>query len=165
MVNEVFDVVKVKQEFLQSVAAEYSKIFTERQLEMCLYMLDDFVNTLGANSLVLLRVEPELQQSPQLDPFQEQLAAQERAKEAYQLQLMQQQQMQQMQQPQMPIQPIPQRGEVQRQVQELNAQLPKKQATVDVDLTPDKSKSFAEKIREMRTGTKKPNRINPEDDN
>lgn len=190
--NEVFDINKVKQEFLQNTGPEYATIFSERQLEMCVYLLNDFCAAMAANNLVLLRVEQEQLMPPQYQqpPIPQMTAPPEYRQPQYQPQPRQQQYQQQYQQPpqymqdpfqELPLQPIPQQPpqqNVQRQVQELNAQLPKAPqrqfipptgaptpSVQDVDLSADKPKTFAEKIREMRAGAKKPNRINPEDDN
>lgn len=174
MSNEIFEISTVKQEFLQNMGPEYVKVFSEKQLEMSVYMLNEFCDALAGNGLVLLRIEPEPQPqqmyrappTPQMgippqyqqpiDPFQEQAM----------LRQMEQQQ-------------------VQQQIRELNAQIPSRQPVPplpplqtmrsqpqqpldnvpaqEVDLSVEKPKSFADKIREMRAGTKKPNRINPDD--
>lgn len=179
MSNEIFEISTVKQEFLQNMGPEYVKVFSEKQLEMSVYMLNEFCDALAGNGLVLLRIEPEPQPQPQvmyrapptpqmgippqyqqpMDPFQEQAM----------LRQMEQQQ-------------------VQQQVRELNAQIPRQQQVPplpplqsmrpqqqyskeqldnvpaqEVDLSVEKPKSFADKIREMRAGTKKANRINPDD--
>lgn len=178
--SEIFDLNVVKQEFLQNLGGEYSTIFSERQLEMSVYMLNEFCTALTANGLVLLRQQqqqPLMQQQPPMQMQQPRVMQQPPQDYRYQ----------QYQQP--PVQPMSvppqyqnigspatmpdpfqeeqeeqflQQQQVKRQVTELNAQLPKAQP---IDLSPDKPKSFAEKIKEMRSTVKRSNRINPDDDN
>ena len=185
--NEIFEVNKVKTEFLQNIGPEYTNVFSERQLEMSVYMLNDFCNALAANSLVLIRIEPEQIAPPQYQqPYQPPVPNMGLPPEYQQrnrpIPMPEYQQpvadpFQEMQQQQMHPQ------QVQRQVQEMNAQLPRAPPPKyskeqldnvpgmrvppqqDVDMAGDKPKTFAEKIKEMRGAVKKPNRINPEDDN
>lgn len=136
---ELYEVEKVKIEFLQSIAEEYGQVFSERQLEMSVYMLNEFCALCTSNSLAFIRVpdeEPVQQyaQPPQENPFDN-----------------------------IPELPRPQ---VQRQVQEMNNQL-QQPVVHDVDLsTSDKPKTFQDKIREMRMAPKKqPGQlVNPGDD-
>lgn len=137
MVNELYEIEKVKIEFLQGIAEEYGNIFTERQLDMSLYMLNEFCNICTSNNLALIRIPEQVaeQQPTQYhgpNPFDN-------------------------------IPEIPSR--VQQQVQQMNTQL--QQSVQDVDLnTTDAPKSFAERIREMRSAPKKQpgNKVNPGDD-
>jgi len=163
MSNEIFEINNVKQEFLQNIGPEYTQVFSERQLEMSIYMLNEFCTALANNGLVLLRIEPEptpyrAPPTPQMGipPQYEQQGYRMPAADPFQEQQLHQQQM------------------VQQQVKEMNAQLPrapprpqpsqpKSEPVQEVDLSADKPKTFAEKIREMRAGTKNPNRINPDD--
>lgn len=181
MSNEIFEISTVKQEFLQNMGPEYVKVFSEKQLEMSIYMLNEFCDALAGNNLVLLRLEPEPEQyvappTPQMgippeyqhqgyripayqqpiDPFQEQ-----------QLQMQAQQQVRELnaQIPQRTINQVPPNVKA---YPEMRPQVSKEQLDnlppiQDVDLAAEKPKSFADKIREMRAGTKKPNRINPDD--
>lgn len=173
MSNEIFEISTVKQEFLQNMGPEYVKVFSEKQLEMSVYMLNEFCDALAGNNLVLLRLEPEPEQqyvappTPQMgippqyqqqyqDPFQEQ-----------QLQMQAQQQVRELnaQIPQRTINQVPPNVKA---YPEMRPQVSKDQLDAvppiqDVDLAAEKPKSFADKIREMRAGTKKPNRINPDD--
>jgi hypothetical protein len=190
--NEIFDIGKVRQEFLENIAQEYSTIFSEKQLEMCVYMLNDFCTAIHNNGFVLLRADPEqIMQQPQqvqqpqyIQPPVPRMSIPPEYQQPMNIppeyQQYQQPQSQQSQNPFQDMQmqappPVPKgaysfnqpsRVQVQQNVQELNNQLPKAPAPKqDVDLSPDKTKSFAEKIREMRSSTKKANRINPDDDN
>jgi len=138
---ELYEVEKVKIEFLQSIADEYGQVFSERQLEMSVYMLNEFCALCTSNSLAFIRVpiEESVQQyaQPQENPFDN-----------------------------IPELPPARPQQVQRQVQEMNAQL-QQPVQHDVDLaTSDKPKTFQDKIREMRMAPKKQpgNMVNPGDD-
>lgn len=152
--NEVFDINKVKVEFLEGIATEYAEVFTERQLEMSVYMLNEFCNACASNNLVLIRIAEEQLYVPPVPEMQ--------APPQYQQPIQYQQD---------PFQNIPDdRQHIQKTVAQMNADiqrnLPPLPPVEEVDLTPDKPKSFAEKIREMRGAPKKQpgNKVNPGDD-
>ena len=179
MSNEIFDINNVKQEFLQNMGPEYVKVFSEKQLEMSVYMLNEFCDALIGNGLVLTRNEPEVIRPAYRAPPTPQMGIPPQYQnQGYQMPVQQPQyqqppqfQQQQYQDPFQEQQFIQQ--QVQQQVKELNAQLPRTNRppmdaaglppVQEVELNAEKPKSFADKIREMRAGTKKPNRINPDD--
>lgn len=186
MSNEIFEISTVKQEFLQNMGPEYVKVFSEKQLEMSVYMLNEFCDALAGNNLVLLRLESEEPQQQYVAPPTPQMGIPpEYQQQGYRIPAQQPQYQQ-------PIDPFQeQQFQAQQQVRELNAQIPQRTINPvppnvkaypemrpqvsreqldtlpplqDVDLAVEKPKSFADKIREMRAGTKKPNRINPDDE-
>jgi hypothetical protein len=153
--NEVFDINKVKVEFLEGIAEEYGQVFTERQLEMSVYMLNEFCNACASNNLVLIRIAEEQLYVP---PVPEMQAPPEYQQQGYRMPVAD------------PFQNIPDdRQQIQRTVAQMNADIQRNlplPPVEEVDLTPDKPKSFAEKIREMRGPPKKQpgNKVNPGDD-
>lgn len=150
MVNELYEVEQVKIEFLQSIAEEYSTMFTDKQLDMCVYMLNDFVNACTSNNLALIRIPEQIAvQQPQ--QYQHQ---------GYQIPVADPFQNQEMP----PVRP-PQPAPVYQQVNQMNNQMQQQQQDVDLS-TNDKPKTFQDKIREMRGAPKKQpgNKVNPNED-
>ena len=169
--EEFFDIMDVKNEFLKNLGMQYQSMYSPQQLDIALYMLNDFCNNVAANGLVLLRQTPDQPQGYQ--PPQPQYV--QPVPQGYYSQ-----------QPrpvpiQNPFNEYEQRMDVQRQVSEMNqglaraqsrqvyepprpamppARMPEPQS--DVDLHNEKPKTFVDKIKEMRT-PKKVDKINPEE--
>jgi len=164
MVNEIFEIHAVRDEFLQMTAAEYSKYFTPRMLELAVYVLNDFCNNVQANELVLVRAA-QPRQAPQNMNYNPMPSADY------------------MSMPELP--PVPQMGmplqygnpfeealDVRQNVEQLNAELlareaqqrrPQQPIRQEVDLkSVNDSKSFVDKVREMRA-PKRVDKINPEE--
>jgi len=166
MNNEVFDINNVKQEFLQGIAEKYAASFTDIQLEMSVYMLNDFCNVISANDLVLVRIAKEQIYDPTPVP-------QYQAPPTPQMGLPPQ--YQQSVNPFDNVPPIAQNippRQVQKTVQELNNnlnqgyQVPPAPVKQDIDLSTDRPKTFREKISEMRSAPKKHpgDKVNPNED-
>lgn len=153
MEPEIFEIEDVKNEFLQKVAAEYGQVFAPRQLELAMYVLNDFCNNLSANNLVLYRfVEQQFQQAP---PQYQQMPFQQGPRPI-------QQQPIPIQQPRPPQNPFEedQGYNVRQNINELNRQIqqppkpriPEKQLqSQDVDLSPEKPKNFVDNLRAMKS--------------
>lgn len=58
MVNEFLDIMDVKNEFLRNVGPEYARSYPPQQLDVALFLLNDFCNNLSGNGLVLFRQAP-----------------------------------------------------------------------------------------------------------
>lgn len=171
--SEIFEVEDVKIEFLQKVGLGYSQAFAPKQLELALYVLNDFCNSLTSNGLVLLR------QSQSQQPISQQ---QYQAPLQYQQMPFQQQSMQ----PQL-MQGDPfQEGElmqqrIQQNIIEMNNSLKRpgtnrgslndvvpsvpeqRSRTDDVNLASQKPKSFVDGLKAMRS-SRKPARPSDDDD-
>lgn len=188
---EVFSIIDVKNEFLRNLGQQYVNSYPPQQVELALYMLNDFCNNVEANNLLLVRADqPEPQAPPQYMPPQQYPQPMDPYYQPPQRPpYVQQQRMP----PQMaPPQQNPfveydaDRMDVQSQVAEMNRglaygrmppQQPQQQPRMQmptmppvmqqqqqsvVDLNPEKPKTFVDKIKEMRT-PKKVDKINPED--
>jgi hypothetical protein len=190
--DEYFDIVDVKKEFLKNVGPQYQSTYAPQQLDIALYMLNDFCNNVSANGLVLMRQtpvqptpeyypEPVPAYEPRFDvrqpypqPMQPTYPTPQRPPYA-QPNYPPQDPFEEYQPPQQFIQPQRPQMRVQQQVNELNQglqqprfvprqPLPQQpQPMQDADLNPDKAKTFVDKIKEMRT-PKKSDKINPESD-
>jgi len=178
MVNEIFEIHTVRDEFLQMTAAEYSKYFTPRMLELAVYVLNDFCNNVQANELVLVRApqqQPQqVQQQPQSRQVNQNINYNPMPSTDYNLP---------------PLPPIPQMGtpqgygnpfeealDVRQNVEQMNAELLAREAASrrspqfqqpvqrqEVDLkSANETKSFVDKVREMRA-PKRVDKINPEE--
>jgi hypothetical protein len=55
MGSEFIEIMDVKNEFLQNVGPEYARAYPPQQLDLALYLLNDFCNNLVNNGLVLFR--------------------------------------------------------------------------------------------------------------
>lgn len=183
--EEFFEIMDVKNEFLTNVGSQYQASYSPQQLDIALYLLNDFCNNISANGLVLLRTEP--QPPPrQLPPqgYQEPYPQTPYARQA-QMQsprMVARPQPMPMQRPQPMQNPFNEYDEevydVQQQVQELNRGIkpmarlqrpmdvpmqPPATRQSDVDLQAEKPKSFVDKIKDMRT-PKRMDKINPEEE-
>ena len=56
MSEEIYGVEDVRDEFLENVLGEYSKVYSKQQVDLAVYLLNDFVSNLVGNDLVLLKV-------------------------------------------------------------------------------------------------------------
>lgn len=174
MANEFFEINDVKNEFLKNVGPQYQGMYSPQQLDIALYMLNDFCNNVSANGIVLMRQAPEPVpmpdyqssgfgiQRPQSYPQPMQPTYPTPQRPPYV-----QQQYQDpfeeypLPQPQFSPQPkMPQR--IQQQVNELNKGIQPRQPQMDADMDNDKPRTFVDKIKDMRTPAKS-DRINPED--
>jgi len=163
MVNEVFEIHAVRDEFLQMTAAEYSKYFTPRMLELAVYVLNDFCNNVQANELVLVRAQP--QQAPQNMNYNPIPSADYNIPQGPQMGM-----------PPQYGNPFEEALDVRQNVEQLNAELLAREAQQrrapqqqqqpirqEVDLkSVNESKSFVDKVREMRA-PKRVDKINPEE--
>lgn len=197
MSNEIFNLEDVKNEYIENTINEYAKSYNKMQIDLAVYMLNDFVVNLVANDFVLLRYEPEPEPVPQQAPQRMQPPVQQQqpmrqAPQGFQgygqgqtnVRVDPRQRVQQVQQP-IPgyidqnenpfetaeyVNPKTQRMrvddvDVRREVSEMNEQLNRVNGSVpkqDINLNSEKSKSFVDKIRDMRNPKKKDN-INPEE--
>ena len=184
MVNEIYELDEVKNEFIRNVSMEYAKVFNRQQMDLAIYLLNDFCNNLAANGLVLLRYVPQPQPQPQPirpmpspsmrfgNPFEEEPPVAEyvdpRLRQARTDELDVRRNIAEMN---AQIQAPPQRMVRQPQPVLDYEQLPPmpqpprpmpRQVVQDVDLVGDKPKTFVDKIKEMRVG-KKAEKINPEE--
>lgn len=189
--NEIYNPEDVKNEFLTNVLPEYGKTYSRQQLDLAIYMLTDFVNNLAGNDLWILRYEPEPQQQPMQQPMQQQprQVQQPRGQMPPGYQNYEQNPFEEDVQEYMD--PRTQRMRVdefsvKRDVAEMNQQLrslvpprqldtrmppidvrmhqqpQQQQQQQDINLGSEKSKTFVDKIKEMRTPKKKDS-INPEE--
>lgn len=69
--DEFFDIVDVKKEFLKNVGPQYQSTYAPQQLDIALYMLNDFCNNVSANGLVLMRQTPPQPEYPEAVPAYE----------------------------------------------------------------------------------------------
>lgn len=159
MNQEIYDVNSVKDEYLQGMYPEYQKVYTQMQLDMSVYMLNDFVTNLAANGLMLIRAQPEPQPQAQqpFNPF-ENKQYQQAEKEAEERRIMME------------------KMKVDRDIQEMNEQLKERDLRMvpndtlgngndDIDVSDDKPKTFLEKMRNISKPSARPKRdINPDEE-
>ena len=139
--EEFFEIMDVKEEFLKNVGPQYQASYSPQQLDIAMYMVNDFCNNIAANGLVLLRMPEPRQALPQpLQGYYPQQQYPQQPQPVYQEPYPQppyarqvQQEVQQMPPPRMVARPMPQntmpmqnpfndeeRYDVQRQVAEMN---------------------------------------------
>lgn len=138
---EIYDIRIVKDEFLHAVYEQYLQIYNERQFEASVILLTEFCNNIYNNDLALVRIDKE-QIAPQPNIVREV--------------------------PRPTDMPDPfaadMHDKLHQDIAELNKNIApsNKQPTDDVDLGTEHKRSFIDKVRDMRSVRKNPNRINPE---
>lgn len=178
--DEFFDIMDVKNEFLKNLGPQYQNMYAPQQLDIALYMLNDFCNNINANGLILLR---HVEQAPPRPPqYAQPQPGYVIPPGVYQQPQYPPQQMRVQSYPQRPMEnpfnEYDERFNVQQQVAEMNQGLQQAQTrsqfmqqpqrvitpevVQDVDLRAEKPKTFVDKIKEMRT-PKKADNINPEE--
>ena len=146
---ETYDVMAVRDEFLKGIYEQYLQIYSEKQAEISIELLTEFCNNLKNNQLVLMRVVAE---QPPKDPFVGQKVPAEPT--------------------QQPLEDPFAQEHIKKEVEELNNNMraPERARPIqrqtsndEVDMGSEHKRTFVDKVRDMRTMKKDPNRINPED--
>lgn len=148
MVNKVYDIISIKNEYVEGVQAMLAQQFTIPNLEAAFVVLNDFCTKIKASSMILVRVEEEQvqvqrpaypMQPPSMEISEEYNPKEWATQEAEEQRLFEEYKR-------------TKAGEMNKKINTMNQGLKEEmpQMRSDINLNPEKPKTFTEQVKSYR---------------